>query len=76
MLEKLGFSHEEAQEQSELFIKSDRASLRKLARNIHNLEDYINISKLEFAEQANILKDSLKHKREKQSEAHNENEKL
>ncbi|MDR2222386.1 MAG: monovalent cation:proton antiporter-2 (CPA2) family protein [Flavobacteriaceae bacterium] len=63
MLEKLGFSHEEARNQSELFIKSDRASLRKLARNIHNVEDYINVSRLEFAEQKNILQDSLKNTR-------------
>ncbi|MEK6452000.1 MULTISPECIES: monovalent cation:proton antiporter-2 (CPA2) family protein [Myroides] len=63
MLEKVGLSHEEARTQSELFIKSDRASLRKLAKNIHNLEDYINVSRMEFAEQSSMLKDSLKHKR-------------
>ncbi|MDM1397148.1 monovalent cation:proton antiporter-2 (CPA2) family protein [Myroides odoratimimus] len=63
MLEKLGFSHEEANMQSELFIKSDRASLRKLAKNIHNLEDYINVSRLEFAEQSEMLKNSLKNTR-------------
>lgn len=63
MLEKLGFSHEEATLQSELFINSDRASLRKLARNIHNLEDYINVSRLEFAEQSNMMKDNLQNTR-------------
>lgn len=63
MLEKIGFSHEDARTQSELFIKSDRASLRKLSKNIHNLEDYINVSRMEFAEQSSMLKDSLKHKR-------------
>jgi CPA2 family monovalent cation:H+ antiporter-2 len=60
MLEKVGLSHEEARNQSELFIKSDRASLRKLAKNIHNVEDYINVSRLEFAEQKSMLQDSLK----------------
>lgn len=64
MLEKLGLSHEEARTQSELFIRSDRASLRKLAKNIHNLEDYITVSRLEFEQQSNLLKDSLRHKRE------------
>ncbi|WP_010252271.1 monovalent cation:proton antiporter-2 (CPA2) family protein [Myroides injenensis] len=65
MLEKLGFSHEEARTQSELFITSDRASLRKLAKNIHNLEDYINVSRLEFAEQSEMLKNNLTEKRNK-----------
>lgn len=69
MLEKLGLSHEEASLQSELFINSDRASLRKLARNIHNLEDYINVSRLEFAEQSNMMKDNLQNTRKnKQAE--------
>lgn len=65
MLEKLGFSHEEARTQSELFITSDRSSLRKLAKNIHNLEDYINVSRLEFAEQSEMLKNNLTEKRNK-----------
>ncbi|UVD81160.1 monovalent cation:proton antiporter-2 (CPA2) family protein [Myroides albus] len=63
MLEKLGFSHEEARQQSELFINSDRKSLRKLAKNIHNLEDYINVSRIEFAEQSELLKQKLSEKR-------------
>ncbi|MEC4112747.1 monovalent cation:proton antiporter-2 (CPA2) family protein [Myroides pelagicus] len=63
MLEKLGFSHEEARQQSELFISSDRKSLRKLAKNIHNLEDYINVSRIEFAEQSELLQQKLSEKR-------------
>lgn len=65
MLEKLGFSHEEAREQSELFIQSDRESLRKLSKNSHSLEDYINLSRLEFERQEELLKDSLNTKRNK-----------
>ena len=63
MLEKLGFTHEEAQEQSELFIQSDRESLRKLSKESHNLEDYINLSKVEFSKQEELLKQRLSSKR-------------
>ncbi|MHC5202045.1 cation:proton antiporter domain-containing protein [Myroides sp. LJL119] len=65
MLEKLGFSHQEALEQSELFIQSDRESLRKLSKNSHSLEDYINLSRLEFERQEELLKSSLNNKRNK-----------
>lgn len=63
MLEKLGLSHTEATIQSELFIKSDRESLRKLSKHIHNLEDYINLSRLEFSEQSEMLKQNLKDRK-------------
>lgn len=63
MLEKLGLSHTEATTQSELFIKSDRESLRKLSKHVHNLEDYINLSRLEFSEQSEMLKQNLKDRK-------------
>lgn len=68
MLEKLGFSHEEAALQSELFIKSDRESLQKLAQHSHSLEDYINVSRIAFAEQRSIIQDSLKNARSKNAQ--------
>lgn len=71
MLEKLGFTHEEAQMQSELFIKSDRESLRKLSRNTHNLEDYINLSRLEFQEQSELLKKNLEDRKKRKIEEAN-----
>ncbi|MCO5267931.1 MAG: monovalent cation:proton antiporter-2 (CPA2) family protein [Brumimicrobium sp.] len=60
MLESLGFKHEEVVKQSELFIKTDRDSLRKLARNSENFEDYLHLSKVEFNEQTIELKNNLK----------------
>ena len=72
MLEKLGFSHEEAREQTELFITSDRASLRKLSKNTHNLEDYINVSRMEFAAQQEMMKTKLQeHRTKRQSNREN-----
>lgn len=68
MLEKIGFSHEEATLQTELFIKSDRDSLRKLSKHIHNVEDYINLSRMEFAEQSEMLRDNLKDRKKEQSQ--------
>lgn len=67
MLEKLGFTHEQAIAQSELFTQSDRESLRKLSKESHNLSDYINLSKLEFDKQENFLKQQLNNERTNQS---------
>lgn len=74
MLEKVGFSHEEANIQSELFIKSDRESLRKLSKHTHNLEDYFNLSRMEFQEQSEMLKRNLQDRKEKNQNQTNNKE--
>lgn len=70
VLKDLGFSEEEINQQRDLFIKSDRKSLVKLVRNSESFEDYINISKFEFAEQNIALQEKLKwlRNRKKQDE--------
>jgi len=67
ILEKLGLSQEEARIQSELFINSDRESLRKLAKDIHSFEDYITLSRKEFEIQSELLKTNLKNRRKTES---------
>lgn len=64
MLEKLGLNEEEARIQSELFISSDKASLKKLAKESHNFEDYITVSRKEFEMQSELLKSNLQQRRD------------
>lgn len=59
VMEDLGFNKNEINQQRELFVKSDRESLQKLARNSESIEDYLNLSKFEFSEQDLALKESL-----------------
>lgn len=60
LLERLGYTVEEAKMQGDIFIKSDRESLKKLAKNADNLEDYIKISREEFRLQSELLQDQKK----------------
>ena len=47
-LEELGWDHEDALRQGEIFKLADRASLKKLSKYTHNLEEYISVSREEI----------------------------
>lgn len=47
-LELLGVPHESAVRQGEIFKVAEKASLKRLSRHSHNLEEYINVSKEEI----------------------------
>lgn len=47
-LQELGMSHEDALRQGEVFKIADRASLKKLSKHSHNLEEYISVSREEI----------------------------
>ncbi|SMC31951.1 monovalent cation:proton antiporter-2 (CPA2) family protein [Moheibacter sediminis] len=46
-LELLGVSHEDAVRQGEIFKVAEKASLKKLSKHSHNLEEYITVSREE-----------------------------
>lgn len=48
LLEIMGVSHEDAIRQGEIFIAAEKASLKRLSKHAHNLEEYVNVSKEEI----------------------------
>jgi len=48
LLEILGVSHEDAIRQGEIFIAAEKASLKRLSKHAHNLEEYVMVSKEEI----------------------------
>ncbi|MFA7686948.1 MAG: monovalent cation:proton antiporter-2 (CPA2) family protein [Moheibacter sp.] len=47
-LQELGLNHQDALRQGEIFKIADRASLKKLSKHSHNLEEYISVSREEI----------------------------
>src|SRR5690606_4234685 len=58
-LQELGVSHENAVRQGEIFKIADKASLKKLSKHSHNLEEYISISKEEIDKVHQKLKEGM-----------------
>ena len=52
---KYGFSYEEASKIGEIFIKSDRKSLRRIAKHAENSDEYFEASKDEFEKQMKMV---------------------
>src|SRR5690606_18083410 len=48
LLEILGVSHQDAVRQGKIFIAAEKASLKKLSKHAHNLEEYVNVSREEI----------------------------
>lgn len=55
ILLKYGFSYEEASKIGEIFIKSDRKSLRKIAKHAENTDEYFEASKQELEKQMKLV---------------------
>ena len=55
ILIKYGFSYEEASKIGEIFIKSDRKSLRRIAKHAENSDEYFEASKDEFEKQMKMV---------------------
>ena len=55
ILMKYGFSYEEASKIGEIFIKSDRKSLLKIAKHAENSDEYFASSKEEFEKQMKMV---------------------
>ena len=55
ILLKYGFSYEDASKIGEIFIKSDRKSLRKIAKLAENSDQYFEASKQEFEKQMKMV---------------------
>lgn len=58
-LQELGLSHENAVRQGEIFKIADKASLKKLSKHSHNLEEYISISKEEIGKVHQKLREGM-----------------
>ncbi len=74
-LEELGWDHEEAIRQGEIFKLADRASLKKLSKHTHNMEEYISVSREEIEKIRLKLKEGMNlqmivNKEDKNSDEH------
>lgn len=58
-LEELGWNHEDAIRQGEIFKLADRASLKKLSKHTHNMEEYISVSREEIEKIRLKLKEGM-----------------
>jgi CPA2 family monovalent cation:H+ antiporter-2 len=48
VMEYLGVAHEDAVNQGDIFVEAEKSSLIKLSKSVHNLEEYINVSRAEI----------------------------
>lgn len=48
LLEMLGVSHEDAVRQGDIFVAAEKASLKRLSKHAHNLEEYVTVSREEI----------------------------
>jgi len=48
VLEMLGVSHEDAVRQGDIFVAAEKASLKRLSKHAHNLEEYVTVSREEI----------------------------
>ncbi len=60
LLEIMGVSHEDAVRQGEIFIAAEKASLKRLSKHAHNLEEYVNVSKEEITKIRKKLADGMR----------------
>lgn len=63
LLIKFGFSYEEASKIGEIFIKSDRKSLRRIAKHTENSDEYFKASKEEFEKQMKLVAKELNNRK-------------
>ena len=68
ILLKYGFSYEDASKIGEIFIKSDRKSLRKIAKLAENSDQYFEASKQEFEKQMKMVAKEIKIQNDADSE--------
>ena len=58
-LELMGVPHEDAVRQGEIFKVAEKASLKKLSKHTHNLEEYITVSREEIERVRGLLNEGL-----------------
>lgn len=69
ILMKYGFSYEEASKIGEIFIKSDRKSLRKIAKHAENSDQYFEASKQEFEKQMKMVAKEINNRNNGENES-------
>lgn len=60
VLEMLGLPHDEAVRQGEIFVAAEKASLKKLSKHSHNLEEYVTVSREEISKIRRKLAEGMK----------------